>query len=207
MGKGVWQIYCHVCGNVADGPPHGTTCFECERAGLKYCSACGHVLSLEEFYTRPDTGKRMTRCIVRYKVHRNATRRTDDDYIQRRNMQSRQCKHRKYDTPEGRTKEILRCHERRALAGAVDPAEWAECLIYFENSCAYCGSHGKLTVDHIIPISHFGAHKIYNIVPACAHCNSSKSDRDILDWYKKQPFYTVERLLKIHSWFKDQQRR
>ena len=207
MAKGVWRIHCFVCGKIADGPPHGTTCFACEQQGFKYCSTCGRVLSLYDFYTRPDTGKCMTKCIACYTEGRNSTRRTDAAYVQRRNEQSRQCKRRKYNTPAGRAKEILRCHERRAYTGTVNAAEWAECLAFFENSCAYCGKSESLTVDHIIPISRFGAHKLYNIVPACAHCNSSKSDHDIIDWYKKQPFYTVERLLKIHSWFKDQQRR
>lgn len=209
MPKGVWQIFCHVCGEVADGPPHGTTCFTCEELGYKYCTTCGRILPLDAFYQRPDTGKRMTKCIECYTAARNAAAavsRQDADYVASRNEQSKLCKQRRYATEEGRKQEILRCHNRRAkLSGTVSSRDWQDTLHYFNNACAYCGATGKLTVDHIIPVSRFGANKRYNIVPACARCNSSKCDRDIIAWYQKQPFYSIERLLKIHSWFKDQQ--
>lgn len=209
MAKGVWKIYCYVCEQVADGPPHGTTCLACEELGYKYCTSCEQILPLEAFYARPDTGKRMTKCIKCYTSARNkcaVEQRKDSVYIQRRNEQSAACKRRKYATEEGRAKEILRCHERRAsIQGDATPQDWQDALDYFGHTCAYCGSTGQLTVDHIIPISRFGANKRYNIIPACPHCNSSKSDHEILDWYLKQPFYAVERLLKIHSWFKSEQ--
>lgn len=213
MAKGIWQIRCFVCGKIADGPPHGTTCFACEQRGFKYCSTCGRVLSLDDFYARPDTGKVMTRCKVCYKNKRNKTSalaRQDPDYIDRRNAQSAACKRRRYQTDVGHAKEILRCHERRLLlqnAGGALQQDWYDSLVYFNRQCAYCGSTENLTVEHIVPISRFGANKRYNIIPACSHCNSSKSDQDIMEWYPKQPFYSTERLLKIHSWFKDQQRR
>ena len=213
MAKGEWDIHCAVCGQVTKGPPHGTTCFSCEALGLKYCVGCQTVQPIEAFYKRPDTGKVMTLCKVCYKNKRNKTSvlaRQDPDYIARRNAQSAACKRRRYQTDVGRTKEILRCHERTLLlqnAGGALQQDWYDSLAYFNGQCAYCGSTENLTVEHIVPISQFGANKRYNIIPACSHCNSSKSDQDILEWYPKQPFYSTERLLKIHSWFKDQQRR
>ena len=209
MPRGVWRIHCMVCDEIADGPPHGTTCFACEALGYKYCVDCEQILPLDAFYVRPDTGKRMTKCIQCYTTKRNKRAevfRADKAYIARRNAQSAACKRRKYATDEGRIAEINRCHNRRTfLTGDIEAADWRRCCAYFENRCAYCGADASLTVDHIIPVSKFGANKLYNIVPACPHCNSSKCDHDIIEWYQKQPFYSVERLLKIHSWFKDQQ--
>lgn len=213
MAKGEWDIHCAVCGQVVKGPPHGTTCFSCESAGLKYCVGCQQIQPIEAFYRRPDTGSVMTLCKMRYKHRRNkvsAVFRQDTDYAARRNKQSAACKRRRYQTETGHTKEILRCHERRLLlqnAGGATPQDWQDCLAYFNEQCAYCGSTENLTVEHIVPISLFGANKRYSIIPACNHCKASKSDHDILDWYPKQPFYSAERLLKIHSWYKDQQRR
>ena len=30
--------------------------------------------------------------------------------------------------------------------------------------------------------------------------NSSKKDKDLLEWYKEQPFFSEERLQKIYEW-------
>lgn len=211
MPRGAWLITCQVCGqHSVAGPPHGTTCFACEAQGYKYCSTCGRVLPVEQYYRRPDTGKYMTKCISCYTQHRNAVASVDrqnPEYIARRNEQSRQCKQRKYATATGRQEEIDRCHARRSLLhGSVSYEQWQQCLDYFEHSCAYCGTCGKLTVDHIIPISRFGVNRVYNVVPACSSCNSSKSAHDILDWFPKQSFFSQDRLLKIHAWFKDMQK-
>ena len=96
-----------------------------------------------------------------------------------------------------------RCmHVRRSTFGSFTQEQWQEALAYFDNKCAYCGSAGKLTVEHIVPVSTFGTSfiHIYNIIPACPHCNSSKRDTDILTWFPRQTFYSEEKLLKIHSW-------
>lgn len=206
MAKGVWAIRCKVCCTTQYGPPHGTTCFICEQEGLKYCSNCEQILSVDAFYSRPDTGKRMSLCIDCYTNKRNNANKTRGDralFVYRRNEQSRQAKQRKYATEEGRVCEIARCHERRSqLAGSYTPAELIECLDFFNNSCAYCGEASPLTVDHIIPIFAGGSNNIYNIVPACQRCNSSKQHHSIFDWFPSKEFYTPERLIRINQWFK-----
>lgn len=49
-------------------------------------------------------------------------------------------------------------------------------------ACAYCGSNGKLTVDHIIPMSRGGMHDLSNLVMCCKPCNSSKNNRLMNEW-------------------------
>lgn len=82
--------------------------------------------------------------------------------------------------------------------------DWRDALIYFADSCAYCGKkHSrrfKLTKDHIVPVDKGGVTVKCNIIPACAWCNSSKGNQDLETWYKKQKFYTVEKLNKIKKW-------
>lgn len=51
--------------------------------------------------------------------------------------------------------------------------------------CIYCSATPppKLTGDHLIPKSRGGLESADNLVWACRSCNSSKQDRDLLEWY------------------------
>lgn len=52
------------------------------------------------------------------------------------------------------------------------------------NICYYCGIPGKMTVDHLTPISRGGTDDIGNIVPACLRCNCSKRDRTAKEFFE-----------------------
>lgn len=54
--------------------------------------------------------------------------------------------------------------------------QWVALQIAFAHRCAYCKKRmkGRLTQDHIIPLSKGGSHTVNNIVPACSSCNSKK---------------------------------
>ncbi len=43
--------------------------------------------------------------------------------------------------------------------------------------CQYCGSVGKLTLDHVVPRSRGGDSVWENVVTSCAPCNMRKGDR------------------------------
>ncbi len=43
--------------------------------------------------------------------------------------------------------------------------------------CQYCGAHGDLTLDHILPKSRGGLDTWENLVAACIRCNNRKGDR------------------------------
>jgi 5-methylcytosine-specific restriction endonuclease McrA len=43
--------------------------------------------------------------------------------------------------------------------------------------CAYCGSAGRLTLDHIVPRSRGGDSVWENVVTSCAPCNMRKGNR------------------------------
>ena len=43
--------------------------------------------------------------------------------------------------------------------------------------CQYCGSTGKLTLDHVVPRSRGGDSVWENVVTSCAPCNLRKGDR------------------------------
>ncbi|MEV0446028.1 HNH endonuclease [Streptomyces spectabilis] len=48
--------------------------------------------------------------------------------------------------------------------------------------CSYCSWGVAEAIDHVIPVSEGGRDDVSNIVPACRRCNSSKRDRNVLQW-------------------------
>jgi hypothetical protein len=76
--------------------------------------------------------------------------------------------------------------------------------------CVYCGKKRNLSQDHIIPISRAGVDprvkelldSADNCVWSCEGCNSSKSDRDVFEWYSKEgvdeiPQLVMSKFLKL----------
>ncbi len=90
--------------------------------------------------------------------------------------------------------------------------EWFDhAWAYFGDACAYCqgmarvqsaNSYGHVakTFDHFKPTSKGGTDERWNLVPSCHHCNSAKGNRDALDWYWKQSFFTLERWARIMNY-------
>ena len=69
-------------------------------------------------------------------------------------------------------------------------------------ACVYCGAAQNLSGDHIIPPSKGGRDCGDNLVLACRSCNSSKRDRDFLQWWERKyqtfpPLMLLRRYLKL----------
>jgi len=73
---------------------------------------------------------------------------------------------------------------------AVSLSDWETILEQYGWRCAYCGCGGRLTQDHIFPLTRGGKHEVLNVVPACKRCNSSKRDRTLEEWGK--PLRSIE---------------
>lgn len=73
-----------------------------------------------------------------------------------------------------------RAHKYAAEIRDFTHQQWVELQDRYDHRCAYCGKRfkGKLTQDHVIPLSKNGNHTLSNIVPACGPCNSSKGNRN-----------------------------
>lgn len=87
----------------------------------------------------------------------------------------------------------LRKARKKALPATLTASQWAETKAYFNDRCAYCGKKLKLTQDHFEPLSKAGAYTQNNIIPACTVCNSSKNDRDFMEWYPTYKYFSEER--------------
>jgi 5-methylcytosine-specific restriction endonuclease McrA len=88
-------------------------------------------------------------------------------------------------------KNVVNCSKHRALKYANTPisemltsAEWLAILAEANGHCHYCDKEAKLSLDHVIPLSKGGKHSGENVVPACKHCNSSKSNKTLEEWNK-----------------------
>lgn len=77
-----------------------------------------------------------------------------------------------------------RAAARRSVPGnGLTGSQWTALVHRFGDGCAYCGARaGKLTQDHVVPISRGGHNTEGNIVPACAPCNREKADRFVAEW-------------------------
>lgn len=98
--------------------------------------------------------------------------------------------------------------DRRAKeeqGSGITKEQWKELMDYFNFKCAYSdeyigGDSDKRTVDHIIPLNDNGVNEIWNCVPMHHFYNSSKKDKNPMDWYLNQPFYNEDRLTNIIEW-------
>lgn len=91
----------------------------------------------------------------------------------------------------------------------ITTKEWKDCKEYFNYQCAYCGMPEKEAKElykqnlHKEHVDCNGVGNLSNCVPACKHCNTSKHEFDMEDWYKQQSYFSQERLDKIYKWLKD----
>ncbi len=85
--------------------------------------------------------------------------------------------------------------------------QWNRCLEEFKFCCAYCGKKlVQITIDHFIPLSNNGELSVWNVLPCCFSCNSSKNNKDFFEWYSKQSFYNKlreKKILKYLNYTKD----
>ena len=82
-----------------------------------------------------------------------------------------------------RASRVKSLHRRRALEKAFNYEVPVKAIRKMQNSaCSYCGASGKIEIDHVVPISKGGRNSEGNLVPACATCNKSKSDKFVMEW-------------------------
>lgn len=79
-----------------------------------------------------------------------------------------------------------------------------------KNECVYCGAPAEAW-DHVVPRNLGGPLGPHNMVKSCKHCNSSKGDKDLVDWWinslgkeeSELPRIPIGIYLKLsHGWHK-----
>lgn len=75
----------------------------------------------------------------------------------------------------------------------ITPSLRARVLSRDRATCRYClTTVGPFEIDHVIPVAHGGATKLWNLVTACTECNRRKSAQI----WRPKPLALVERLSK-----------
>ena len=154
--------------------------------------------------------------IVEY--HKKYYEENKDDIAERRKkhyeankddiLEQQKKRHKKYyNTPQGQVAAFNSCSRRRAKeqnqGDGITKEQWLEMMSFFNWECAYSGktlTKETRSIDHIDPLNNGGENEIWNCIPMDRSLNCSKQDKEMLDWYIKQPFCTAERLLKIYKW-------
>lgn len=84
----------------------------------------------------------------------------------------------------GRLNEQKRRLRKRNLIHQFSIEQWQFCLDYWNYKCAICGREDNLHADHWIPISSSSCPGtiIDNIIVLCISCNSSKHNKNPVEW-------------------------
>lgn len=67
--------------------------------------------------------------------------------------------------------------------------------------CVYCGAKELLSVDHLFPRFKGGEDDPENLICCCKSCNSSKREKDLMQWHKERGQFpsvmVLRRFLKL----------
>ncbi len=74
-------------------------------------------------------------------------------------------------------------YSRKRRCQPISPQVQIQVLKEFDGVCAYCTSPAT-TFDHVVPITKGGTSELTNIVTACASCNASKNNKDVIVWVR-----------------------
>jgi len=91
---------------------------------------------------------------------------------------------------------------KKKLPSTLTIDEWEEVKATFGYECVYCGINNDLHQDHFIALSKGGGYTKKNILPSCQSCNSSKGDKDFVDWYRSSSNFSKERENEILEYIK-----
>lgn len=115
---------------------------------------------------------------------------------EQREEHNRKRRERHARQPEVRNKiERIRDHQKRA-GTPFSKSVWDIVCQKYKNSCIYCGSPEKITVEHRLPVSLGGDNTFRNLAPACLSCNSGKRNKtedEYRDWRTARGLFTPPR--------------
>ena len=75
---------------------------------------------------------------------------------------------------------------------------------YPGKGCAYCGRESHLyTLDHIVAKSRGGPNRRWNLARCCTQCNGSKSNTDVLPWWRPQTIWNEFREDQLFAWMRE----
>ena len=137
-----------------------------------------------------------------YAENKDRMRQYQQDNADRIREQRRQYR----QTQHGKAKEHEWRDKRRALKrdaqGDYTAQDVLDILDFFDYKCAYTGEQleSSYHLDHVLALANGGSNYIYNIVPCNQRPNLSKHTHMMEEWFRKQEYFSEERLYKIYDW-------
>ena len=142
-----------------------------------------------------------------YENNKEKIRKHSKQYYENNKEKIREHSKQYRNTPQGQVVHFNSICKRRTQkqnqGNGINKDQWLEMMEYFGWKCAYSGkvlSKDTRSIDHIKSLNQGGEHEVWNCVPMYKTYNISKSDKDLLEWYQQQGFYSEERLQKIYEW-------
>lgn len=103
-----------------------------------------------------------------------------------------------YLTEKGKLTSIKRNQNRRARELNIINNLSRQDLLEIKNKyscCVYCLGQDRLAFEHILSVAKKGSNTKENIIRACIHCNGSKKDLLLDDWFTT-PYYISKNIKK-----------
>lgn len=202
--KNGWGSWCKVCWGGSYGVHQINKTFRAKK-GHKYCAVCEKELPYEKFSKMNENRDGYNSSCRECESIRNRKYQLRPEVKEKRAKYQKKWRKRYYATPAGKAMNAKHLNLRRSRKENTiynySDGTWQETLEFFNHKCAYCGQSNKpLTQEHIIPLSKGGYYTKQNIIPACHFCNTSKKDRNLLDWYPTKEYFSERRLNKINRW-------
>lgn len=87
----------------------------------------------------------------------------------------------------------------KGAVGSLRQKDWYSILKQYKYKCARCGSKGKLTIDHIVPLAQGGTNDCSNIQPLCTPCNDARNIRPAYIQPYARATYTIGDVIDINK--------
>ena len=175
--------------------------------GLKsVCRECENIIT-KQYYQEHKEERQQYR--QQYdEEHKEKILQQHKQYGQEHKEEIKQRQQQYYQTPQGQIVRFNNNNKRRKReeeqGAGINKEQWLEMMQFFDWKCAYSGvlvnTKNNRSIDHIIPIVKGGEHEVWNCVPMDKNLNRSKKDKDMMEWYTAQDFYSKEKLDKILAW-------
>jgi 5-methylcytosine-specific restriction endonuclease McrA len=152
------------------------------------CTTCKAEKDLTEFHKGANRCKPCAILAAKIWAEKNPDRKRQNarNYVKRHpeKCKTNYQRWRQYNPEHAKLLNRRGSHVRRVRlrggTGSYSNEEWLNLLRQYDYKCLSCGHEhqetrwGRLTADHVIPISKGGSNTIDNIQPLCAHCNYTK---------------------------------
>lgn len=169
-----------------------------------YCKKC-NIKASNEYQYKPENKKRCSQSKRKYQLKPEVA-------VKEKNHKRKLREEGYYSDWRKNNKDKVKQYNeiRSNKKHTISKKEWGKCKEYFNNSCAYCGmtegEHRKVFRQdlHKEHVDYEGSNNLSNCVPSCKHCNSSKRESELDNWYNKEnPNFNQEKIDKILKWINE----